>query len=43
MINARKFLLDANRGFSPCNVCDANGLIMGNDQAKTWGDLISNG
>jgi len=43
MTNARKFLLDANRGFSPCNVCDANGLIMGNDQAKTWGDLISNG
>ena len=43
MINARKFLLKANRGFSPCNVCDANGLIMGNDQATTWGDLISNG
>ena len=43
MMNARKFLLDANRGFSPCNVCDVDGLIMGNHQAKSWGDLISNG
>ena len=31
MMNARKFLLYANRGFSPCNVCDVDGLIMGND------------
>ena len=43
MTNARKLLLDANRGFSPCNACDANGLIMGNDQAKIWSVLINDG
>jgi len=42
MMNARKQLLNANRGFSPCNVCDANGLLMGNEQAKSWGIVISN-
>jgi len=39
MTNARKFLLNANRSISPCNVCDANGVIMGNNQAKIWSDL----
>ena len=43
MINARKFLLDANRGFSTYNVCDVYGLIMSNNQAKSWSDLINNG
>lgn len=42
-MDARKSLLDANRGFSPCNVCDVNGLMMGNDHKKSWGDLISDG
>ena len=43
MMNARKLLLDANRNLSPCNVCNADGLIMGHDQAKNWSDLINNG
>ncbi len=43
LINARKFLIDANRGFSIYNVCDVYGLIMSNNQAKSWSDLINNG
>ena len=39
----RNMLDKSNRKFSPCNVCDVDGLIMGNDQANSWGDFISNG
>lgn len=42
MMSARKPLLNSNRNFSPCNVCDANGILMGNDQAKMWSDIILN-
>lgn len=42
LMNARKLLLKGNRGFSPCDVCDANGLIMGNEQANSWAIKISN-
>ena len=41
MTNARKRLIHADRAFSPCDVCDANGEIMGNDHALTWKPLLS--
>jgi hypothetical protein len=25
-----------DRGFKPCNVCDVNGTLMGNDHVKIW-------
>jgi MoaA/NifB/PqqE/SkfB family radical SAM enzyme len=33
---ARKKLVSKDRGFKPCNVCDVNGTLMGNDHVKIW-------
>lgn len=33
---ARKKLINANRHFSPCNVCDAHGELIGNNHSKAW-------
>ena len=32
-MNARKLLLEANRNFSPCNVCDVDGTLIGKTNA----------
>ncbi len=37
MINkARKMLLKDNRNFSPCDKCDVNGLLNGNEFRESW-------
>ena len=33
---ARKKLISANRGFSPCNVCDVSGELIGSSHASAW-------
>ncbi len=33
---ARKRLAEANRDFSPCNVCDVKGTLMGKEHADQW-------
>ena len=33
---ARKKLLKNERNFSPCNKCDVNGLLNGNEFKKGW-------
>jgi radical SAM protein with 4Fe4S-binding SPASM domain len=42
MMGARKSLLKENRNFSPCDVCDVDGMLLGNIQADTWIDIINN-
>jgi radical SAM protein with 4Fe4S-binding SPASM domain len=34
--HARNRLINKNRCFSPCNLCDVNGTIMGNEHVKIW-------
>ena len=34
--NIRKKLVNLDRNFSPCNVCDVDGTIMGNDHVDSW-------
>ena len=33
---SRKNLLNKNRNFSPCNVCDVEGDLIGNEHADAW-------
>jgi hypothetical protein len=33
---ARDKLINKNRYFSPCNLCDVNGAIMGGEHVKFW-------
>ena len=33
---ARKMLLNNNRNFSPCDKCDVDGLLNGNDFKQSW-------
>ena len=33
---ARKNLLKSNRSFSPCNKCDVEGNLIGNNHANAW-------
>ena len=33
---ARKNLLNANRNFSPCNVCDVRGGLIGVEHSEHW-------
>ena len=35
-INIRKMLKESNRNFSPCNVCDVNGTLMGKTNAEFY-------
>lgn len=39
-MKAREMLINANRNFSPCNVCDVNGGLIGIDHAKAWSKII---
>ena len=32
----RKRLIESNRNFSPCNVCDVKGDLIGKDHAEKW-------
>ena len=36
---ARKKLNNADRNFSPCNVCDVKGNLIGNKHAEYWSKL----
>lgn len=36
---SRLNLANANRGFSPCNVCDVRGSLIGEKHAKAWQNL----
>ena len=38
---ARKNLLNANRNFSPCNVCNVRGELIGSKHADYWSNKIS--
>jgi len=33
---SRKKLNNGDRGFSPCNVCDVHGTLIGEKHSKTW-------
>ena len=33
---ARKKLINAERNFSPCDVCDVKGTLIGNKHAEQW-------
>lgn len=37
----RKNLLNANRNFSPCNVCNVRGSLIGNKHADLWSKKIN--
>jgi len=34
--NARKMLADKNRNFTPCNICDVHGDVIGERNYKAW-------
>ena len=36
----RKMLNKSNRNFTPCNVCDVEGTLIGNEQSKAWDKII---
>ena len=36
----RKRLNNSDRNFSPCNVCDVKGTLIGNKHAKAWNKLL---
>ena len=33
---ARKALIEGNRNFSPCDVCDVKGNLIGDTHADAW-------
>ena len=37
---SRKKLNCGDRGFSPCNVCDAHGTLMGEKHSKAWSKIL---
>ncbi len=39
---ARKKLLNADRGFSPCDVCDVRGTLIGSKHAQEWQKIYEN-
>jgi len=39
-INIRKQLIKGNRKFSPCNLCDVNGTLMGKFHSQMWENNI---
>jgi radical SAM protein with 4Fe4S-binding SPASM domain len=39
-ISARKKLLNKKRDFSPCNVCDVSGELIGNKHANKWLSIL---
>ena len=36
---SRSNLANSNREFSPCNVCDVKGSLIGESHAKAWQNL----
>ena len=38
-INIRKKLNQGNRKFSPCNVCDVNGELIGRKHSNEWNKI----
>jgi radical SAM protein with 4Fe4S-binding SPASM domain len=39
-LSARKELLNKKRNFSPCNICDVSGELIGNEHANKWLPLL---
>ena len=39
-ISARKKLLNKKRDFSPCNICDVSGELIGNKHANKWLSIL---
>ena len=39
-LNIRKKLNNANRNFSPCNVCDVKGELIGEKHSKAWSKIV---
>ena len=37
---SRKGLINGNRNFSPCDVCDVTGDLIGNSHAKAWKKIL---
>ena len=37
---ARKKLFNSKRDFSPCNVCDAKGDLIGNIHSEAWKEIL---
>ena len=37
---SRKKLNNSDRGFSPCNVCDVHGTLIGEKHSKAWGKIL---
>jgi radical SAM protein with 4Fe4S-binding SPASM domain len=37
---SRKKLNSGNRGFSPCNVCDVHGTLIGEKHSKAWKEIL---
>lgn len=40
-MKARKLLISGNRNFSPCNVCDVKGDLIGVSHAKAWTKILN--
>ena len=38
---SRKKLNNGDRGFSPCNVCDVHGTLIGEKHSKAWKEILS--
>ena len=36
---SRKSLINGNRNFSPCDVCDVEGTLIGNEHSEAWGKI----
>ena len=37
---ARKRLINSDRNFSPCNVCDVSGGLIGESHASAWNKIL---
>ena len=40
-MNARQKLFQGKRNFSPCNVCDVDGMRMGRGHAEAWREFTN--
>ena len=41
-MKVREMLINSNRNFSPCNVCDVNGSLIGSSHADAWTKIFKN-
>ena len=39
-MKVREMLITGNRNFSPCNVCDVNGSLIGSSHADAWTKIL---